>query len=327
MSSNQQTWVVFNVLLMLTIVHGNGLVVAAYGKNNRLRTRTYTFLASLAFSDLLVGSVALPIRIYGDLRAWQVSQELQIFYNCFDIFSACASIFHLSAVSIERFIAVSRPFYFEVLSFRAYFIAICLAWGLAIVTAATYPGVYTRQSLLQLKIDPFQIYGVILFAASFVCPLVLIVSVNTRIFWIARSLIRRSPEVNRTARRVLRERKTAMTLAFISSFFFICWFPFFVLNMFFLYCPKCLPSPGPGMMQLVDFVKWMHYCNSAINPIVYAFRDTEMRKTFSRLLGPFGRVCKFRNLVHSDSSRSSSALAMRTMPPTTIAEGKLTSQF
>ncbi|PFX14034.1 Peroxidasin [Stylophora pistillata] len=62
---------VVNLFLILIIVVGNVLVIAAYVKNRRLHTGTNALIVSLAFSDLLVGSASLPIRIYGLIMNWK----------------------------------------------------------------------------------------------------------------------------------------------------------------------------------------------------------------------------------------------------------------
>ena len=36
-------------------------------------------------------------------------------------------------------------------------------------------------------------------------------------------------------------------------------------------------------MRLMDFIKWMHYSNSAVNPLVYAYRSEEMRRILVKL--------------------------------------------
>ena len=102
---------VLSIILIFVILFGNSLVIASYKTNRRLRTRTNAFLVSLAFSDFLVGSISLPMWIYGIMSEQNVSITFQAFFKSFDAFSALASIFHLTAISAERYIAVSRPFY------------------------------------------------------------------------------------------------------------------------------------------------------------------------------------------------------------------------
>lgn len=292
--SDVTTGIVVNAFLMFLIVGGNFLVIAAYASNRRLRTRTYSLLVSLAFSDLLVGGVSVPIRIYGIAKGWDVPAHISVFYTAIDIFSAIASNLHLMAISFERFIAVSRPFYYQTLSVRPYAFGSAVSWGLAVLVAAIHPANYLQDGPLRLKF--LSAYSVTLFAVCFVAPLIVISIVNFGIFRVAKILIQRVP-AHGIGNRLKRERKTAFTLLLMTSLFFIAWFPFFVVNMLYLYCFPCLPSTMESQIFMVDILKWLQYSNSAANPIIYTFRDTEMRRSFARLLGPFGRLCRINQVV------------------------------
>lgn len=313
-SDGLTTGIVVNTFLILLIVGGNFLVIAAYVRNNRLRTGTYSLLVSLALSDLLVGGVAIPIRIYGSIKSWDVSVIFVLAYNAFDIFSAVASNLHLMAISFERFIAVSRPFYHQTLSVSPYAVASMMSWTLGIVVASVHPANYLQNdSDISLKLRLLEVYSVALFALCFLGPLTIITIINIGIFRIARVLIRRDPLQlgNMGQGRLKKERKAALTLLVITGFFFIAWFPFFVVNMLYLYCVTCLPSSINAQFVMVDIIKWLHYSNSAINPAIYAYRDIEMRRTFARLLGPLGKLCGL-NQIEPEHTNTQVVIDMQT---------------
>ena len=294
-SDGLTTGIVVNTFLILLIVGGNLLVVAACTRNSRLRTGTYALMVSLALSDLLVGGVAIPIRIYGSTKKWNVSVVFLLIYTAFDIFSSVTSNLHLMAISFERFIAVSRPFYHQTLTVRPYAFASAMSWILGLVAASLHPGNYFQNGdEIALKLKLLEAYTVTLFALCFLGPLTVISIVNIGIFRIARVLIQRGPlqDGDDTRQRLRKERKAAFTLLVMTGFFFIAWFPFFVVNMLYLYCIRCLPSSLNAQLLMVDIIKCLHYSNSFINPAIYAFRDIEMRRTFARLLGPLGRFCR-----------------------------------
>lgn len=308
------TGIVVNIFLILLILGGNFLVIAAYVKNPRLRTGTYALLVSLALSDLLVGGVAIPIRIYGFINSWDVSVIFVLVYTAFDIFSAVASNLHLMAISLERFIAVSRPFYHQTLPVHPYAVASIMSWFLGIVVALVHPGNYLRNdSDISLRLRLLEVYSVTLFALCFLGPLTIITIVNIGIFRIARVLIRRDPLQygDMGQRRLRKERKAALTLLLMTGFFFIAWFPFFVVNMLYLYCFTCLPSSINDQFLMVDIIKWLHYSNSAINPAIYAYRDIEMRRTFARLLGPLGKFCGL-NQIEPEPTNTQVVIDMQT---------------
>lgn len=313
-SDGLTTGIVVNTFLILLIVGGNFLVVAAYAKNHRFRTGTYTLLVSLALSDLLVGGVAIPIRIYGSIKNWDVSAIFVLVYTAFDIFSAVASNLHLMAISFERFIAVSRPFYHQTLTVHPYALASIMSWVLGIVVASVHPGNYLRNdNEILLKLKLLKVYSVTLFTLCFLGPLTVITIVNIGIFRIARVLIQRDPlqHGNMGQGRLRKERKAALTLLVMTGFFFIAWFPFFVVNMLYMYCFTCLPSSIEAQFVMVDIIKLLHYSNSAINPAIYAYRDIEMRRTFASLLGPLGRFCGL-NQVEPETANTQFVIDMQT---------------
>lgn len=308
------TGIVVNTFLIVLIVGGNFLVIAAYAKNHRLRTGTYALLVSLALSDLLVGGIAIPIRIYGSIKSWEVSVSFVLVYTAFDIFSAVTSNIHLMAISFERFIAVSRPFYHQTLTVHPYAVASTMSWFLGIVVASMHPANYLQNdSDVSLTLRLIEVYSVTLFGLCFLGPLTIITIVNIGIFRIARVLIRRDPSQHGyMGQGMLRkERKAAFTLLVMTGFFFIAWFPFFVVNMLYLYCFTCLPSSINAQFIMVDIIKWLHYSNSAINPAIYAYRDIEMRRTFARLLGPLGKFCGL-NQVEPEPTNTQVVIDMQT---------------
>ena len=283
--------VTLSAVLMVAIISGNTLVMAAYKSNFRLRTPTYAFLVSLALSDFLVGSVTLPLWIYGSVLEWQIAPNLSLIFVSLDMLSALASSFHLMAISGERYMAVSRPFNYETVPARCYGLVIALCWSLAGVLAAGHPlvKVYATTHLT--------VYASAIFAIGIVLPFMVIAVTNVGVFKVARRLILSERSQQRNIRK---ERKTAMTLMLVTAFFFIAWTPFFVVNMVTMFCGLlCLPSP-PALFIFMDIFKWLHFSNSALNPILYAFRDKEMRRTFRKLL-----CCSRSPLVFPNSTMNS----------------------
>lgn len=278
------------VALMFVIITGNSFVVAAYFSNFRIRTGTYTFLVSLAISDLLVGCVSLPLWMYISLRNVQKG-PLNTFFLSFDIFSALASIFHLTTVSLERWLAISRPFVYERLSTLHYSLMLCGVWITAFAIAAIRPALDKSTSN-----NPHRIYTPFLLLVGYVGPGILISVVNYSIFKVARALMANLPiyaaqdseESTKLRKNINKQRRTALTLAFVTAMFLVSWSSFFTISTIVVFCLHCLRFET--LAPFLNFAKWLQYCNSAMNPMVYAFRDVEMRKTFIRLLGPCRRV-------------------------------------
>lgn len=282
-------FLVFSLSLLLVIIVGNSLIVMAYRTNTRLRNKANTFLVSLAVSDMLVGVVSLPCWIIVQLLGLQGGYFYYTFIS-FDIFSALTSVLHLTAISIERFIAISKPFLYPTLSSCYYKGTLTFAW----IFAALLAGLYNALQVYGLQ----KYYALPILLIGFLAPLFIICSMYCRIFNIAKSLIQKEPmieevaAVNESSREkprkknvIKKERKVAVTVLIITGLFFAAWLPFYVFLMLGAMCyPACWPKNIKDVYRLVAFSKWMHYGNSAVNAFVYSFRDKEMRRTFVRLL-------------------------------------------
>ena len=273
----------FIVILMFCIVVGNTLIIAAYIKNLRLRTSANVFIVGLALSDWLVGAIAVPLYIV-TLRTESSNALLIRFYMSLDIFSGTASVFHLVSVTVERYIAISKPFLHQRLSLNFYYFVLGVLWVLSLFLScldfSLTPSVSGKY--------PFYVLLTVFFSALLVISLL-----NTLIFKIARSLVRNTvepaPAVDqdrpraRLRRTLSRERRTALTLAMFCGVFFVTWLPHVIGVLVFKFCFPCDLSPV-DLGRIGAFVKCMQYSNSALNPFLFAFRDAEINKTMTSLV-------------------------------------------
>lgn len=95
----------------LMTIFGNILVLTAIGINRKLRTVTNYLVLSLAMADLTLGLCVLPFS-----AIWQVLDKQWIFGSWFcefwaaaDVLCCTASILSLCAISVDRYIGVTRP--------------------------------------------------------------------------------------------------------------------------------------------------------------------------------------------------------------------------
>lgn len=77
--------------------------------------------------------------------------------------------------------------------------------------------------------------------------------------------------------------RLSLTVALITLLFIIAWLPLFTMTMLATFNPEALPSPII-FSRLLHFVKWMHYCSSALNPFLYSCRNPDIRRTIGVLL-------------------------------------------
>ncbi|XP_070503902.1 octopamine receptor Oamb isoform X2 [Chironomus tepperi] len=74
------------------------------------------------------------------------------------------------------------------------------------------------------------------------------------------------------------ETKAAKTLAIIVGMFVLCWCPFFTLYLIRPFCDDCV---NPILFSVLF---WLGYCNSAVNPFIYAMFSKDFRFAFKRVI-------------------------------------------
>ena len=270
------------IVLSLMVIAGNTLVVVAFRKV-RLRAAINLFFVSLAVSDLMVGAVSIPLWIYNLSCPYfnsciEPNVSVSVFYRAFDVFSAMASIWNLVAISVERYLAICWPVQHRLSSFKRYYLMIFATWSYSIMITAVY----------SVDFNPtYKRYrGSLVFVAGFAVPFLIIIAMYSSIHRSVVSMNAHWKRVNAKTsvlrKRVQREKRTATTVFIVTALFIAAWLPFFVVSMLWTFHRSSL-LVGGGFIRLMDFIKWMHYSNSAVNPIVYAYRSEEIRKMLFKL--------------------------------------------
>lgn len=77
-----------------------------------------------------------------------------------------------------------------------------------------------------------------------------------------------------------KERRAARTLGIIMGVFVVCWLPFFLMYVILPFCSTCCPSD-----KVINFITWLGYINSTLNPIIYTIFNLDYRRAFKKLLG------------------------------------------
>jgi hypothetical protein len=88
--------------------------------------------------------------------------------------------------------------------------------------------------------------------------------------------------------RIIRlEQKATKVLGVVFFTFVILWAPFFVLNLVPTVCADCERNIDHGVF---DFVTWLGYASSMVNPIFYTIFNKVFRQAFKKVL-----LCRYRN--------------------------------
>ncbi|KAJ8030087.1 5-hydroxytryptamine receptor 1A [Holothuria leucospilota] len=74
-----------------------------------------------------------------------------------------------------------------------------------------------------------------------------------------------------------RERRAALVIGMVVLAFIACWLPFFSVFFMISVCTTCTVSSG-----IFQFVTWLGWFNSALNPVIYTVFNREFRQAFRK---------------------------------------------
>ncbi|XP_012582395.1 PREDICTED: 5-hydroxytryptamine receptor 2B isoform X2 [Condylura cristata] len=139
---NKPRWAALLILLVIIpTIGGNILVILAVSLEKKLQYATNYFLMSLAVADLLVGLFVMPIALLTIMFAmWPLPLVLCPAWLFLDVLFSTASIMHLCAISVDRYIAIKKPIQANQCNSRATaFIKITVVWLISIGIAIPVP--------------------------------------------------------------------------------------------------------------------------------------------------------------------------------------------
>ncbi|XP_077473954.1 5-hydroxytryptamine receptor 2A isoform X1 [Stigmatopora argus] len=117
-----KNWAALLILAVVGVtVTGNILVILAVSLEKKLQNATNYFLMSLAVADMLLGILVMPVSMVTILYDydWPLPSELCPVWIYLDVLFSTASIMHLCAISLDRYIAIRNPIHHSRFNSRA----------------------------------------------------------------------------------------------------------------------------------------------------------------------------------------------------------------
>ncbi|XP_067104884.1 melanocyte-stimulating hormone receptor [Osmerus mordax] len=266
----------FLTLGLISLVE-NILVVLAIIKNRNLHSPMYYFICCLAVSDMLVSVsnvVETLFMLLNEQGLLQVTQDmLRHLDNVIDIMicsSVVSSLSFLCTIAADRYITIFYALrYHSIMTTQRAVVIIVLVW-MASITSSTLFIVYHTDNAVIVCLVTF-----------FFITLVFTAVLYLHMFILAHVHSRRIMAFHKS-RRQATSMKGAITLTILLGVFILCWGPFFLHLILILTCPKtpfctCFFSHFNLFLILI-------ICNSLIDPLIYAYRSQELRKTLKELL-------------------------------------------
>ncbi|XP_070506519.1 D(1C) dopamine receptor [Chironomus tepperi] len=274
-------WAILDGILLVLILCGNILTILAVRYSRRLRSViSNQFVLSLAISDILVG-LTLPYHL-----AFFLSTELGeskrfcLLRFFLVIMACCVSIWNLIAIALDRYIAICYPLHYSRYMTRK--IALCLmasGWVVGFVIAAI-PLIWNKwDNNLECEFDqifyPWYMVGVItpVFSMVWFCMFF----VYCRIW---REASKQVKQLRVTGQQEgTSDWKSVQMVLLILGCFTICWLPYFIVACLQIYD---ITTSSSVVAYMAAFTLAMS--NSAMNPLIYAWKNSNFRHAFTNLL-------------------------------------------
>ncbi|XP_013389529.1 probable G-protein coupled receptor No9 [Lingula anatina] len=281
-------------ILMILICFGNGMVIGAFYRSEKLKTITNYYIMHLACADFAVG-LFLPFQMTCFLHP-EILENIFVclFRYATMVVTQSASILCLLAITIDRYSAVIYHMrYYSVMSRRRSIFTIFIVWLTPLVCGLMLPFLWYNGwpaegekdcdfgKTLTLGYNRYVTVG------AFLTVTLVIIGLYSRIFHVAR---RHNAQINDTAtlqpnhssRTFSRNFRIAKTAAIVIGLYLIFWSPFFIILAIQVYGGLV---NSQLLIELRVYASVLAVLNSAVNPVVYAYRMCDFKREFRRMLG------------------------------------------
>ncbi|XP_054734430.1 neuropeptides capa receptor [Anastrepha obliqua] len=318
-----QTLPLFKVLLLtiifgvifITGMLGNILVCVVIIRHRTMHTATNYYLFSLAVSDLIYLLFGLPAEIF---LYWHQYPYLFGLPFCkmrayISEASTYVSVLTIVAFSMERFLAICHPLHLHaMIGLKRAARLIAALWVVSMISAIPF-GILTDIQYLVYPLtndtipesafcnmvhypNNFPLFE-LSFCVFFAIPMLIIMI----LYHMMGAQIRFSATLQLGVQRV-QSRKTVIRMLFaVVVTFFICWLPFHLQRLWFLYAKEnyYFQEINEWMFSIAGFT---YYVSCTINPILYNVMSHRYRVAFKDILWGKRKSAYYRNGFTKDQS-------------------------
>ncbi|XP_042613541.1 somatostatin receptor type 5-like [Cyprinus carpio] len=274
------------IIVCIVGLIGNTLVIHIVLRYSQAESVTNIYILNLAIADELF-MLGLPfLAVQNGLLSWPFGSLMCRLVMTVDAINQFTSIFCLTVMSIDRYLAVVHPL--QSSRWRQPCVAKTVnatVWGVSFVVVlpvVVFAGVLQDDGNCSIVWpEPAEVWkaAFIVYTATvgFFGPLMVICLCYLLIVVKVRSSGRR---VRATSiRRRKSERKITRMVVIVVAVFVFCWLPFYILNIVNLLV--LLPGEFRGLYY---FVVVLSYANSCANPILYGFLSDNFKRGFRKAL-------------------------------------------
>ncbi len=280
------------------IMVSNLFTIIVISRSRCLRNVTGYLMISLACADFGVGIMTLVPLVFA-IFTQHMSEVVCAALGFLSSSSWVVSIFTLTLLSLDRFLAIIKPLHYETLvtnircgiAIVVTWIASFILWFLPLVGVGGYK-FNDEEAACYFDVSHHPIQWLVYMIVIFLPTSVIIIYCYITI-WKVSLYHRQHMEASMTKETIPNNRKNfkaIRTLAIIVGAFYVAWLPFTVEHIVKAF--KGSLEEVPEWLEIAIFV--LAIANSFWNPIIYISSNKIFRRATFKL---FGRMCN-RNKVH-----------------------------
>ena len=270
----ERAWFAAFIIELSVIFLLNAFTLAIYTRNRHLRKPSTYLIINLTVADLLVGTVSVhllffvPDKLERDLELKQAFNWQSFVYLTSVYLFPVASLANISLISLERLHATLFPFRHCLVGRRVYLTTIFCSWLFSLTSSSVF-------SLLILRASPATFLYVY---ASYIFLSLLILTVS---YVIIISTVTNNPPSPNAGPALSQERKLTVTLFTVTVVSVLTILPWVIWIVIAHHIQSKLCH---AVSLRIDYsFRVLHFFNSMVNPLIYAIRMHEFRKSARKI--------------------------------------------
>ncbi|NXI47701.1 NK1R protein, partial [Galbula dea] len=282
-------WAVAYALIVVVSVVGNVVVMWIILAHKRMRTVTNYFLVNLAFAEASMSAFNTVVNFtYAIHNEWYYGLLYCKFHNFFPIAAVFASIYSMTAIALDRYMAIIHPLQPR-LSATATKVVIGVIWLLAFLLA--FPqGYYSVMEelpgrlvcLVEWPEHSTNVYG----KTYHFCMTILIYFLPLLVIGCAYTVVGVTlwaseipgDSSNRYHEQVSAKRKVVKMMITVVCTFALCWLPYHIYFTLQYFNPEWYLQKF--IQQVYLAIMWLAMSSTMYNPIIYCCLNDRFRVGF-----------------------------------------------
>ncbi|XP_072334868.1 substance-K receptor [Scyliorhinus torazame] len=310
-------WALAYSAIVLTAVCGNVIVVWVVLAHRKMRTVTNYFLLSLAVADAAMAAFNTAFNfIYAVHNDWYFGLHYCRFQNLVPITAVFAAIYSMTAIALDRYIAIIHPLKPR-LSSSSTKLVIGIIWLLALALAfpqCFYARIVQAENRVICIVDwPEDVggqhqltYQLVVIVLTYLIPLMVMGVTYTKVgitLWASEIP---GDSTQRYREHLNAKRKIVKMMIVVILTFAVCWLPYhlyFILASFNkdIYYETYIQQVYLGLF-------WLAMSSTMFNPIIYCCLNHRFRVGFKKAF----RCCPFIHVSKYDEQELTTTASFRT---------------